>query len=248
MMVITAHPDDEAGAFGGSLRLYHDRGVETFVVCLTPGQAARNRGDAKSDHELASTRRKEFAASCEILKVTRGRVLDYPDGQLYRQELYGVVRELTRCIRELRPHVVLTFGAEGAVTAHADHAMVSVYATLAFHWAAHNNRYPDHFTGGLQPHRAQKLYYASAGFTLPDRQPVSLAPYSATIDIGSYLETKIQAFRSHTTQAPLFSLFEDRIARGARKELFHLAATARPGPIAQENDLFAGVEDGESKK
>ena len=78
MMVVTAHPDDEAGGFGGSLRLYHDRGVETCVICLTPGQAATNRGAAKSDDELAAIRRKEFAASCEILKVSRGLVLILP--------------------------------------------------------------------------------------------------------------------------------------------------------------------------
>ncbi|PYV74808.1 MAG: hypothetical protein DMG97_07800, partial [Acidobacteria bacterium] len=70
LMVITAHPDDEAGNFGGSLRLYRDRGAETCVICLTPGQAATNRGPAKSDRELAELRRQEFVASCEILRVT----------------------------------------------------------------------------------------------------------------------------------------------------------------------------------
>src|SRR5439155_5069448 len=64
MLVITAHPDDEAGNFGGSLCLYHDRGVETCVLCLTPGQAATHRGGARSDQELALIRRQEFAASC----------------------------------------------------------------------------------------------------------------------------------------------------------------------------------------
>ncbi|MBA3915662.1 MAG: PIG-L family deacetylase, partial [Acidobacteriales bacterium] len=37
LMVITAHPDDEAASFGGTLRTYADRGVETCVLCLTPG-------------------------------------------------------------------------------------------------------------------------------------------------------------------------------------------------------------------
>ena len=71
-MCITAHPDDEAGGFGGALRVYADRGVETSVLCLTSGQAATHRGGAKSDHELAAIRRQEFAASCEILGVSRG--------------------------------------------------------------------------------------------------------------------------------------------------------------------------------
>jgi len=52
MMVVTAHPDDEASSFGGSLRLYQERGVETCVICLTAGQAATHRGSARSDQEL----------------------------------------------------------------------------------------------------------------------------------------------------------------------------------------------------
>ena len=142
-MCITAHPDDEAGGFGGVLRLYANRGVETSVLCLTPGQAATNRGGAKDDHELATMRRKEFAASCEILGVRRGIVLDYPDGHLHRQDLYRVVSELTLHVREFRPQVVLTFRPEGGVTAHSDHSLASIYATLAFHWAGRDNRFPD---------------------------------------------------------------------------------------------------------
>jgi LmbE family N-acetylglucosaminyl deacetylase len=243
MMAITAHPDDEAGVMGGTLRLYHDRGVESCVICLTPGQAARNRGTAKTDQELAAIRRKEFAASCDILKITRGIVLDYPDGKLHLQDLYRVVCELVKQIREFRPHVILTFGPEGAATGHTDHAMASVFATLAFQWASHNNRYQDQFETGLKPHRAQKLYYATADFFLEDRQPVAFAPVTSVIDIGAYLETKVAAFRAHTTQAPIFPLFEQRIARGKRKELFHLAATVSLDSTGQETDLFQGVRE-----
>jgi LmbE family N-acetylglucosaminyl deacetylase len=241
MMCITAHPDDEAANFGGSLRLYHDRDVETYVVCLTPGQAARNRGDAKNDHELAAIRRKEFAASCDILQVTRGVVLDYPDGHLHQQDLYKIVCDLTLQVRQFRPQLVLTFGTEGGVTAHMDHSMASVFATLAFHWAGRSNRYPDQFADGLKPHQAQKLYYSTADFNLDDREPVALSPQTTVIEIGNYLETKVQAFRAHKTQSGLFELFEERISRGARRELFHLAASVSPGLALGEADLFAGV-------
>ena len=71
LLCVTAHPDDEAGAFGGTLLLYHDRGVETSVVCLTAGTAARNRGSATTNEELAMLRRAEFAASCKMLGVAR---------------------------------------------------------------------------------------------------------------------------------------------------------------------------------
>lgn len=243
MMCVTAHPDDEAGSFGGSLALYHDRGVETCVICLTPGQAATHRGGAKDDQELVFMRRKEFAASCEILKITHGLVLDYPDAKLYRQDLYRVVHELTLHIRRFRPQIMLAFGPEGGVTGHDDHSMASVFATMAFHWAGRNNRYPDQLKNGLTPYRPQKLYYATANFALPDRQPITLSPANAVIEIGNYLETKIAAFKAHKTQAPLWPLFESHVRGRGRNEMFHLAAWVKPEPIPQETDLFAGVEE-----
>lgn len=242
MLAVTAHPDDEAGAFGGSLRLYSDRGVETSVICLTPGQAATHRGKAKDDHELASLRRKEFAAACAILNVSRAAVLDYPDGQLHRIEIHRVVSDLVRHIREFRPQIMLSMGLEGAITGHTDHSMASVFATLAFHWAGRNNRFPDQLTDGLQPHCVQKLYYCTAPAPLPNRQPISLPPFTARVEIGRYLETKIAAFHAHQTQAPLFPLFDLHVARLGSPELFHLAASVTPGAVAIETDLFEGIE------
>jgi len=66
LMCVVAHPDDECFAFGGALALYGERGVETYVVCLTDGQAATNRGDAASGEALGAMRRDEFRRSCEV--------------------------------------------------------------------------------------------------------------------------------------------------------------------------------------
>ncbi|MBV8476259.1 MAG: PIG-L family deacetylase [Acidobacteria bacterium] len=243
LMCVTAHPDDEAGAFGGTLKLYHDRGIETYVLCLTPGQAAAHRGPGQSDQQLAAQRRKEFAAACHILEVTRGVVLDYADGQLHRLDLYSVVCDITRHLRQFRPHVLVTFGPDGAVTAHPDHSMASIYATLAYHWAGRTNRFQDQFKSGLEPHRTQKLYYGTADFSLAERQPVSLAPITAAIEIGPYLATRTAAFRAHLSQAALFPIFENTVRQRGTKELFHLAARTSPGVVEQETDLFAGVRD-----
>lgn len=241
ILCVTAHPDDEAAAFGGTLRLYHDRGEEIYLVCLTPGQAATHRGTAKNDHELASIRRKELAASCEILGIDRWIVLDYADGQLHRVDLHKVVEDLVRHIREFRPHILLTFGPEGAVTGHTDHSMASVFATLAFQWAGRNNRYPDQLIDGVQPHRVQKLYYVTMNFSLPGRPPTSPPPVTAMIQIGQNLDAKIAAFEAHTTQAPVFPLVRDTILARGREETFHLAATSEPTTLTPETDLLAGV-------
>jgi len=187
-------------------------------------------------------RREEFAASCKTLKVTHGAVLDYPDGKLYRQDLYRVVCDVTFHVRRFRPHVLLAFGPEGGVTGHDDHSMASVFATLAFNWSARRNRYPDQLKD-LAPWRPQKLYYATANFALPDRQPITLSPASAVIDIGQHLETKITAFKAHQTQAPLWPLFESHVRQRGNQEMFHLAAWVKAKPIPRETDLFAEVSE-----
>lgn len=243
LLCITAHPDDEAGNFGGTLLTYGTRGVETSVLCLTPGQAATHRGDAKSDRELADIRKREFDASCKILQVSQPVILDYPDGQLYRQELNRVVYELTLHVRRFRPQVMLTFGAEGGVTGHPDHSMAGTFADLAFHWAGRANRYSDQIHDDLAAHQAQKLYHASAAFALPNQQPIAFPPHTAVIDIGDHLETKIAAFKAHQTQAPLWRRFEEHVRKRGKQELFHLAASVKSGAVKAETDLFEGVTD-----
>jgi LmbE family N-acetylglucosaminyl deacetylase len=245
LLCFTAHPDDEAGGFGGTLLHYAARSVETHVVCLTPGQAATHRGGAETDEELSAARRLEFAESCKLLKVTSGTVLDYPDGKLDQQNFLTVVADLTRRVRQIRPHVVITMGPEGAITAHPDHSMVSIFATMAFHWAGRSNRFADQLqTEGLTVHQTQKLYFGTTLFTMPDRQPISQSPSTAIIELSpAELDTKIAAFKSHTSQAPLFPFFEATVRKRGRLELFHLAAASTPRKIEVEKDLFAGISE-----
>ncbi|MGC2694725.1 MAG: PIG-L family deacetylase [Candidatus Angelobacter sp.] len=244
LLCFTAHPDDEAGGFGGTLLRYAERGIETHVICLTPGQAATHRGGAKSDEELSAARRLEFEAACKLLKVSHGIVLDYPDAKLDRQDFYAVVARLTQHVRELRPDVIMTMGTEGAITAHPDHSMVTIFATMAYHWAGRTNRFPEQLQNGLAPHQAQKLYYATALFTMPGRQPVSLSPTTTVITLEPHeIDQKIAAFKCHKSQAPLFAFFEETIRKRGKTEVFHLANSSTPRKVEMETDLFAAVEE-----
>jgi len=245
LLCVTAHPDDEAG-FGGTLLLSKRRGIETYVTCLTPGQAASHRGEARTSEELAAIRRKEFAASCALLQVTRAEVLDYPDGRLDKLNFYEVVADLTRRIREIKPHVMLSYGTEGAITAHPDHSMASIFATAAFQWAGRSNRFAEQFQNESKPWRPRKLYYVTSQFILPERQPVALPPVTAFIDIGQDgMERKIEAFKMHKTQSPLHPIFETNARRHGATERFHLVASTDIREVKIEHDLFAGIEDGE---
>src|SRR6266704_723974 len=131
----------------------------------------------------------------------------------------------------------------GAVTAHTDHSMAGIFATLAFQWAGRSNRYPDQIREHTSPHRTQKLYYSTTDFTLPGRQPITVPPSTAVIDIGDGLESKIAAFKAHNTQAPLWPIFEGNVRQRGRMEMFHLAAAVKPMSCEMETDLFAGIDE-----
>ncbi len=243
LLCVTAHPDDEAGAFGGTLLLYRDRGVETHVICMTAGTAARNRGSSRSDAELAAMRRAEFVASCNLLKVNQCEVLDYPDSKLDHADVYRAVGDLALRIRQIRPHVVLTFGPDGGLTGHVDHAMAGTFATLAVEWAGRADRFPEHLEKGLTPHRAQKLYYHTGDFRISDF-PVTAPPtVTARIEVGAArFEKKIEAFQQHTTQAPLFERVRKNLGRlRGGVDMYHLAVTSEPRDAKFETDLFEGV-------
>jgi LmbE family N-acetylglucosaminyl deacetylase len=244
LLCITAHPDDEAGAFGGTLLLYGERGVETSVICLTAGTAAKSRGTARTSEELAQLRTAEFTASCKFLGVSHCEVLNYPDSQLDRANFFEVVGELVARIRAIRPHVVLTFGADGGLTGHTDHAMAGAFATQAFQWAGRPDRYPEQLERDLASHRAQKLYYCTADFVLPDRMPIAPLTVTARVEVGrDRFEKKNQAFRLHTTQAPLFDRLRENLGKMPTQEMFHLSATSTPRDAKFETDLFEDVID-----
>jgi LmbE family N-acetylglucosaminyl deacetylase len=225
LMCITAHPDDECYAFGGALALAADRGVETYVVCLTDGQAATNRGDAADGEALGSIRGEEFRASCEVLGVTHYELMNYQDAQL-------VMR-----MRRFRPDIVITFGGDGGQNTHPDHMIASMLTTAAFHWSGQPKRYP----GAGDPHKAHRLYYVTANFLMPDRQPALTMPWSVALDIRAARERKNEASRRHVSQAPLMEKTQEIFARYGAEEFYALAATTEPEVCRLRTDLFEGL-------
>ena len=123
--------------------------------------------------------------------------------------------------------------------------MAGVFATMAFEWAGRTDRYPEQLEQDLKPHRIQKLYYHTADFQLPDRQPNSPPTVTAHLEIGGErFEKKAEAFRQHTTQAPLFERVKKNLGASlGGVEMFHLAATSRPRKVQYETDLFEDVAD-----
>ena len=238
LMCVVAHPDDECFAFGGALAMAADRGVETYVLCLTDGQAATARGSAENGEELGRMRREEFRASCKVLRVTHHELLDYQDGRLEFVEFSRVAGRILERMRRFQPDVVLTFGTDGALNTHADHMMVSALTAAAFHWSGRERRYPDL----AKPFQPKRLYTLSTHVFLPDRQPPLPSPWSVRLDISSVLERKVEAFRAHVSQAPLMERTQEFFREHGQYECYTLAADVVPRAVIVGDDLFAGVE------
>ena len=237
LMCVVAHPDDECFAFGGALAMAAERGVETYVLCLTDGQAATARGSAESGEELGRMRREEFAASCKILRVRHHELLDYQDGRLEFAEFSRVAGRIVERMRRFKPDLVLTFGADGALNTHADHMMVSALTSAAFHWSGRERRYPE-LAAAYQPKR---LYMLTTEVFLPNRQPPLPSPWSVRLDIASVLEQKMEAFRAHVSQAPLMERTQEFFRQHGRHECYTLVADVRPQAVEVSEDLFSGA-------
>jgi LmbE family N-acetylglucosaminyl deacetylase len=243
LLCITAHPDDESGAFGGALLMAHRDGVETSLLCLTDGQAAHYRGGVEDDAELGRRRRAELAAACDLLGVTRHEVLHYPDGELLRQDFYALTGDIVARIRTLRPHVVLTFGGDGSVNLHRDHTVVSAATTAAFYWAGRPEFFPEQ---NLAPYAPQKLYYTSTPFVAvrnrPELSGAATVPYSLTLNLGKFAERKMEAFAKHSSQAGVLDRVKDFIDKHLAAERYLLAAAKGQISVRDDAGMFAGVD------
>jgi LmbE family N-acetylglucosaminyl deacetylase len=243
LLCVIAHPDDECFAFGGALALAAERNIETTVICLTEGTAGSYRGAAKSDKELGQLRRAEFAASCDILGVHHHEFLSdphlYEDGKLEFVPLSEMAARLVARIRDLKPHVLITFGADGGLNTHADHTAVSAATTAAFHWSGSPKRFPT--LGPL--HTPQRLYHLTANFFLPGRLRPIPAPWTLTLDIRSVFDQKQSAFAAHTTQAPLMEQTRPLFEAHGQQERYLLVADTVPQPATQSTGMFEGIAE-----
>lgn len=253
LLCVTAHPDDESGAFGGALMLANQQGMVTMLLCLTDGQAAHFREGAADNEALGLKRRAELAAACKVLGVTRHEVLDYPDGEIAHEKFYELAGVIASYIRRWRPQIVLTFGGDGSVNLHRDHVMVSVATTAAFHWAARPEFFPEQIGVAFHGERLglyapQKLYYSSTPFVSvrarPELDGSPTVPWSLSLELGPLGERKLEAFMQHETQRGVIARVGDSIREHFQRERYLLAAAPGLLKITDDPGLFEGIREG----
>jgi mycothiol S-conjugate amidase len=277
LMGVHAHADDESITMGGLLAQCAARGIETSNICCTDGKLATIVDPAMPEEttrpRLAEIRQQELRDASRILGVSDVQFLGYGDsgmagdptndlpGAFWTAPLQEATGRLVEHIRRFRPHVVVTYDANGGY-GHPDHIQTHRATLLAVEAAQLRAMYPE--TGA--PWRVQKLYYTAfpvsewrkidefakaAGIDTPfgDGDPEEspfLTPdawVTTTVDCREYLATKREAMLAHHSQIqpdwPLLNV-PDEIAQEFGIEYFVLAISRTP-PVLPETDVFAGV-------
>src|SRR5215208_4101322 len=160
LLAIFPHPDDETLGLGSTLARYAAEGAETYLVCATRGERGwfDSEGPDPGLEGVARIRAAELHCAAEHLGLHEVSFLDYLDGDVDQANPREIIGKIVAHIRRIQPHIVITFGPDGAY-GHPDHIALSQFTNGALVCAADQ----DFVDANAQaPHRVLKLYYMVA--------------------------------------------------------------------------------------
>ncbi|MBO2458609.1 N-acetyl-1-D-myo-inositol-2-amino-2-deoxy-alpha-D-glucopyranoside deacetylase [Actinomadura violacea] len=291
ILFVHAHPDDESIGTGATMAKYAAEGAHVCLVTCTLGEEGevipdelRHLASDKEDR-LGEYRIGEMAEAAAALGVRDHRYLGGPgrwrdSGMMgtatnddprcfWRADVDEAGAELATIVRDVRPHVIVTYDERGNY-GHPDHIQAHRVARRAYELAA-----DPAFEDGQEPWRAAKFYaYATPrtvlaraiavmreaklpfarvagldelGSGVPDGQVTTV------VDARPHLPAKLSALRAHRTQitvapeeaGPFFALSNNLGQQAFGTEYFILQAgeLGPVGPGRRETDLFAGLDD-----
>jgi LmbE family N-acetylglucosaminyl deacetylase len=236
---VFAHPDDETFATGGLIAKYAAQGIRVDLFCATPGDAGKTSGiPVASREEVAELRRNELFSAGRFLGINELEQRDYRDGALASADAEQLIGEIVLALRRWRPHVVVTFGPDGAPTGHRDHRAISRAATAAFFLARIRTAYPEQLSE-VEAFRPARLFYVAwRGEITSARGTFASVPPTARVDVRSHLREQMGAFLLHVTQRDQMQAFQETAL--VKQEYFALAAgTPQRRPMI--DDLFDGL-------
>lgn len=212
-LAITAHPDDVDFGCAGTVANWVRQGVEVSYCIVTDG-AAGGQSPAVVEADLAAVRRAEQRAAARLVGVHDVRFLGYPDGRL--TEGLPLRRELSRLIRQLRPHRVLTHSPERnyrqVAFSHPDHRVVGAAAMDAVYPDARNRyAFPELLTEeSLTEWTVEQLWLCGG------------PAVEVYVDITEVIEDKLAAILAHASQVG----HRDGLAAALRSRLADAAIEA----------------------
>lgn len=122
VLVISAHPDDETMAAGGTIAMHAARGDAVYLLETTRGEGGEAGEPPLADQEqLGAYREGELRAAADLLGVPEVTFLPYVDphmeigGEAARIDapLAEFVAAIAAEIARVRPDIVITHGSGG---------------------------------------------------------------------------------------------------------------------------------------
>jgi N-acetyl-1-D-myo-inositol-2-amino-2-deoxy-alpha-D-glucopyranoside deacetylase len=255
-LAVFAHPDDESFSCGGTLARLAAGGAEVNLICATNGEVGEISDPALATPEnLGEVRREELRSAARALDIREPYYMGYrdsgmsgtPENQdprcLHQTDVDVVGGKVVEFIRRLKPEVVFTFDA-GGVYGHPDHIAIHRATSWAIDVLTRENgaSLPSLYFTALPRGYMRRLAEEARRHGLAAEQngngfdlekfgtPDELV--TTVVNVGPYLDAKLQAIRSHRTQInpdnPILSLPEDMVRRFLEKEHFTLASHGAP--------------------
>lgn len=238
LMVVIAHPDDEAYFPGLLPYVCQVRKLPAVFVVLTSGEAGI---EPRGNREL---REAEQRRACRVYGLPNEPIFArFADGAWQgtledNWKLWGgenkAAEWLARQIRRYRPDVVVTHALDGE-SGHPNHVGCALSVAKAFTWAADASALPDDAASKLAPWQAKKLYvHRWPTRSLAFRQDVPVAPGGKTcLEIGE------AGGREHVSQGYATQPFAELDGPGVSR--FGLYATT-VGFDSGAGDLFEHID------
>lgn len=195
-MVVSAHPDDEVFAAGGTIALAARQGVDVSLVLATGGEEGEIVNPEVraivSLPDLPAVRQEELACSQTTLGIKRIVRLAYRDSGMAgtpssrepvafsNQDRDEVTSRLVSVIRELRPHVICTEPEDGGY-GHPDHIALHFATVLAFERAGNSAWYPE----AGEPWTPLKLYFGTWSQSMFHRLQAGYAAHGLEFRFGT---------------------------------------------------------------
>jgi LmbE family N-acetylglucosaminyl deacetylase len=202
-LVVVAHPDDLDFGAGGTLASWTADGVEVAYCIITDGDAGGFDPDVPRS-AIAGIRQAEQRAAAKELGVEDVTFLGYPDGRLTVS--IELRRDLSRVIRQHRPHRLLTSSPERnwdrVYSSHPDHLAAGEAALCAVYPDARNPfAHLELAAEGLAAWTVEQTWVmGGAGGTV-----------NRYVDVTDTFERKLAALRRHESQTAHMTDLEDRL-------------------------------------
>lgn len=210
LLAFVAHPDDIDFGAAATLAGLAEHGVEITLCLLTAGDAGGFE-PGQDRTEMSARRMEEQREAARLLGISEVVFLDERDG--YVEPSHGLIRQLVRLMRRIRPDVVLSSHPERAwdrlQKSHPDHLACGEAVVRACYPAVENAFvYPELLAEEqLAAYRVPYLLLMGA--------PAERV--TTWVSAAGYESLKIAALRRHLSQHPDPERMESRVLEQMRQ-------------------------------